>query len=54
MTIKTSFVYPPIPSRDSDWMAYLDGHEENTRLQGWGRTEAEAIAELKERIEEEL
>jgi len=53
MIIKTSFVYPPIPNRNFDWLAYVDGHEENTRLQGWGRSEAEAIAELKERIEEE-
>ncbi len=53
MTIKTSFIYPPIPNRNFDWHAYVDGHEENTRLQGWGSTKEAAIAYLKERIEEE-
>ena len=54
MQIKTSHIYPPIPIRSYDWMAYVDGHEEDTWLQGYGATEAQAIAELQERIEESL
>lgn len=44
-TIKTSFVFPPIPRRDFDWMAYYDGQEELGEY-GYGATEQEAIAEL--------
>ena len=50
--IVTTHVYPPIPDRTHDWLAYHDGWEENTWLQGWGRTEAEAIADL-QRIDAE-
>jgi len=46
MKIKTQHVYPPIPTRVFDWCAYWDGTEENGRY-GWGKTEAEAIADLK-------
>ena len=52
MVIKTSCIYPPIPIRSYDWMAWVDGREEDTWLQGYGATEAQAIAELRERIEE--
>jgi hypothetical protein len=52
--IKTAYIYPPIPSRNFDWQAWIDGREENSWLQGYGPTEEAAIAELKERIEEEL
>jgi hypothetical protein len=45
MNIKTSFVYPPIPVRDFDWEAYVDGYEPGDPI-GRGATEAEAIAEL--------
>jgi hypothetical protein len=41
--IKTVCVYPPIPTRDSDWCAFFDGEEEAGDY-GWGRTEAEAEA----------
>jgi len=50
MEIKTSYIHPPIPSREFDWCAYVDGHEEGP--QGYGRTQEAAIAELMERIEE--
>lgn len=43
--IKTSHVYPPIPVRQFDWCAYWDGTEESGQY-GYGRTEAEAIADL--------
>ena len=53
MDIRTAHIYPAIPIRSYDWMAWVDGREEDTWLQGYGRTEVEAIAELQERIEEE-
>lgn len=49
--IRTDFVYPPIPSRNFDWAAWLDGHEEGPV--GYGRTEAEAVRNLREQMEEE-
>lgn len=58
MKIRTEFVYPPIPVRDFDWSAIdddtYDGAEDSgTRGQiGYGRTEAEAIADLKAILEE--
>jgi hypothetical protein len=47
-TIKTEHVYPPIPVRSFDWCAWYDDMDEETRGNGWGKTEAEAIADLKE------
>jgi hypothetical protein len=44
--IITHYVNPPIPIRSYDWIAYLDGDEEG--LEGWGETEAEAVAGLLE------
>ena len=52
MDIRTSCICPSIPIRSYDWMAWVDGREENTWLQGYGATEEQAIAELRERIEE--
>lgn len=43
--IITSFIYPPIPVRTNDWVAYRDGTEESGRY-GYGLTEADAIADL--------
>lgn len=48
LNIKTEHVYPPIPIRSFDWCAWFDGMDEETRGHGWGKTEAEAIADLKE------
>ena len=45
MNIQTSFVYPPIPVRDFDWQAHVEGYEPGDAL-GHGTTEAEAIANL--------
>ena len=42
--IKTSFVNPPIPIRDFDWVAWIDGEEEGHR--GHGKQEQDAIHEL--------
>lgn len=45
--IVTRYLYPPIPDRSHDWCAFFDGEEERGHY-GYGRTEAEAIAELKQ------
>jgi hypothetical protein len=49
-TIRTTFIHPPIPMRQFDWVAYYDGQEPDGPT-GWGRTEEEAIADLKEQAE---
>ena len=51
MKIRTSHDYPPIPIRNFDWSACVDGTEE-TGPYGHGRTEAEAIADLEEKLED--
>lgn len=43
--IKTSNVYPPIPTRQFDWMAHREGDEE-FGPRGFGETEQEAIDDL--------
>lgn len=48
--IITQHVFPPIPVRSSDWLAYQDGWEDG--LKGWGTTEDEAIADLKQQIDD--
>jgi hypothetical protein len=45
-TIKTQHIYPPIPDRSNDWIAWYDGHEEGPT--GSGKTEQAAIDDLKE------
>lgn len=58
--IITEFVYPPIPLRNFDWSAVTDDYDgadidENTSSRdpiGWGATEAEAIADLKQQLSE--
>ena len=46
-------VYPPIPIREFDWCAYHEDDVEAARLYGWGRTEPEAVADLKQIIADE-
>ena len=49
--IITEHVYPPIPIRSCDWLAYYDGDEPNDDGQmktGSGATEQEAIDNLLE------
>jgi hypothetical protein len=48
--IITVFVHPPIPMRQFDWCAYYDGEEESGR-RGWGLTEREAVADLRDNEE---
>lgn len=51
MKIITEHVLPPIPLRDYDWCATLDGWEPGDVV-GSGRTEREAIDDLLDKIEE--
>lgn len=44
--IRTRCEYPPIPDRRFDYLAYYDGEEDEHCDTGWGRTEAEAVADL--------
>jgi hypothetical protein len=48
--IHTQYVFPPIPLRQFDWCATFDGDDESGP-QGFGRTEDEAIADLREQAE---
>ena len=50
MKIVTRHVYPPIPIRCYDWMAIREDYDEG-HPQGWGATEAEAISDLTEQIQ---
>lgn len=60
MKILTSYDFPPIPDRSMDWSAITDNYDcdadqdgfFSTDPVGYGRTEAEAIADLLEQIEE--
>ena len=52
-TVRTSHVYPPIPDRSHDWTAWVDGQDEETRIQGWGATEEAAIKDLFLLLEDE-
>ena len=45
----TAYWAKPIPIRDFDWAAFVDGQEE--WLAGYGRTEEAALADLKEQLE---
>lgn len=49
--ITTTKEFPPIPMRCFDWLATLEDLNEDSP-QGWGETEAEAIADLKQQIED--
>lgn len=43
--IVTKNIWPPIPDRRFDWVAYFEGDEESGP-RGWGSTKDQAIAEL--------
>lgn len=58
--IITEHVYPPIPLRQFDWCAYPEGYEPTDSdgvggggPVGWGRTEAEAIADYRQQVEDD-
>jgi hypothetical protein len=46
--IMTSFEYPPIPVRNLDWAAWIDGREEGPI--GRAHSEHQAIANLLEQL----
>jgi len=52
LVIVIEHTYPPIPIRDFDWHAYLDGREEDGNY-GHGRTKYQALHDLIDRLEEE-
>lgn len=49
--VHTAHVYPPIPSRTTDWSAVDDNYEPGCPV-GWGPTEQAAIDNLVEQLEE--
>ena len=49
--IRTDFWMKPIPLRQFDWSAVTDDYEPGHPI-GYGKTEAEAISDLKEQLEE--
>ena len=49
--VSTAFVHPPIPPRQFDWSATLDGYEPGDPI-GRGKTEAEAIADLEGQLDD--
>ena len=51
MLIKVAYVNPPIPVRNFDWQAYIDGQEEDGPV-GYGNTRQEAIDDLMFSLEE--
>jgi hypothetical protein len=52
LTIRTDYVYPPIPDRRFDWSAIDDStYDGEGSPIGYGRTEAEAIQDLFDEIE---
>jgi hypothetical protein len=53
MKIVVESVFPPIPSQDFDYVAYVDGEEER-RHYGYGRSRAEALKAFIEQYEDDL
>jgi hypothetical protein len=51
MKIVTENIYPPIPIRIFDWVAYFEGQEKEG-LRGYGATKDEAIKDLMDQVEE--
>lgn len=57
--VRTTNVFPPVPSRQYDWSAVTDDYEAECDSEGWwskhpvgfGPTEQAAIADLLEEIE---
>jgi hypothetical protein len=47
-----TYTFPPIPNRNFDWQAHIDGYEEAGPY-GSGRTFIAAIEDLVRQIEEE-
>lgn len=57
MNIKTEFIFPPIPDRRFDWSAidadrYDGAPDAGKQYIGYGPTEAAAVADLKQQLED--
>jgi hypothetical protein len=52
MKIVTEHVYPPIPDRSSDWSAVTENYDGPGSPIGWGPTEAAAISDLEEKLDD--
>lgn len=52
--IATKNICPPIPIRQFDWVAFVEGDEEDNALHAHGATELEAVRNLAELLLEEL
>lgn len=50
MNIVTHYDFPPLPIRSYDWSAVTSNYEPGDQI-GYGATEAEAIEDLKEKLE---
>ena len=50
MEIVTTYVYPPIPLRQFDWSAVEDSYEPGRPI-GYGKTEAEAVQDLRDQLD---
>jgi len=50
--IKATYVHPPIPVRDRDWCACIDGDEEIGPY-GWGATSRAAELNLIDQLDEQ-
>jgi hypothetical protein len=48
MKIVVSFIYPPIPMRQFDWLAMFDDDDGDSPRKGYGATRQEAIDNLLE------
>lgn len=48
--IVTEGLFPPVPTRAWDWVAYIDGDEEANGPTGRGPTECEALRDLCEQL----
>lgn len=44
--IKTQNIFPPIPDRSFDWVAYVDEEEEKSDFVAYAATEMEALKAL--------
>jgi len=51
MDIVTTYICPPIPTRNFDWTATQDGYEPGDPI-GYGRTQQEAIDDLLDQLED--
>jgi hypothetical protein len=50
--IRTEYICPPIPIRNFDYTAWIDGEEEDGK-HGYGATKQEAIDDLLTQLEED-